>query len=152
MKVISAIWRFIVGIVFGLVTAFAISPALAAMPESNISQNLFFLVILAGGILAVLAPTARRAFGRGFLLSGAALVALPLSMALLSGRAFNEVVGSAAAGDQAFTAVGAGLGAAAVTGAAAFIGIILGMIFLIAGLVLSLGGRREVVIINGSKA
>lgn len=47
---------------------------------------------------------------------------------------------------QGAAAIGAGLAGAAIAGVATFFGLILGFIMLIAGLVLSLGGRREVIV------
>ena len=48
-------------------------------------------------------------------------------------------------------ALGAGLAGVAVTGLATFLGLILGAILLLFGLVLSLGGRREVVVVEAKK-
>ena len=46
--------------------------------------------------------------------------------------------------------MGAGLAGVAVTGVATFLGIIVGTILLLIGLILSLGGRREVIVIEGT--
>jgi hypothetical protein len=51
-------------------------------------------------------------------------------------------------GDQTATVIGAGLEAALMTGAGTFIGLIFGTIFTILGLVLALGGRREVIVVT----
>lgn len=151
MNFVNAVFRIVIGVVFGLLSATALSPALAAITPTTGDGNAPMLsLLIVGGVtlLSFFAPTTRRAFGRGFLLTGVCLIALPLSTALLSGRAATEVVSSASVDSQAFAAIGAGLGAAAITGAAAFIGFILGGIFLITGLVLALGGRREVIVMN----
>ncbi|TNC45935.1 hypothetical protein FHG66_19880 [Rubellimicrobium rubrum] len=73
---------------------------------------------------------------------------LPLSAFLLSGRAASEVMSSTSPDGQAFAAIGAGLAGAVFTGVATFFGLILGSVAVITGLVLVLGGRREVVIVD----
>lgn len=151
MKFFFALIRTIVGLVFGVMSALALSPALASMTsnEGGGSAPIMMLaIIVIGAAFGFFASSIRRAFGRGFLFTGVCLLALPLSTALLSGRAASDTVNSVAASDQALTAVGAGLGAVALTGAAAFIGLILGGIFVITGLILVLGGRREVVVVD----
>ena len=146
MSVISAIFRTLIGLAFGLAGAFALSPGWAAFGES--SAMFPVVVILIGGALGLFAPTIRRAFGRGFLILGASLFALPLSTMLLSGRVAHETITAASEADQGMAALGAGLAGTAATGAAAFVGFFLGAIFLIAGLILVLGGRREVYVVH----
>lgn len=147
---ISAIVRIILGAVFGVICALLLSPALAAFQtEGSHAPAIAMLVIIAGvAALGFFAPTIRRALGRGFLLLGISFFALPVSTLLLSGRAATEVVAASAQGDQAATAIGAGLGAAVMTGAGTFFGLIFGTIFALLGLVLALGGRREVIVIQ----
>lgn len=87
----------------------------------------------------------RRAFGRGFLSLGTASFLLPISTMLLSGRVMGEMVD---ASNDAATAVGATIGSGLMTGMSAFIGFFLGVVFLVLGLVLVLGGRREVVVVE----
>lgn len=91
-------------------------------------------------VVILIAPTYRRAFGRGFLFSGVALFALPLSTFLLSGVTVNDTVSAAV--------IGGVVAGTLVTSVAAFIGLISGTIFLVVGLVLSLGGRREVIVVQ----
>ncbi len=150
MKFFRFLVRLIIGFAFGIATMLALSPALASFasggPDSGLATGITLVVIAAVAGLCALAPSMRRAFGRGFLALGAAVFFLPLSAMLISGAAFNEVVGTASDTDKGMAAVGAGLAGGAITAAAAIIGFILGTIFLITGLVLSLGGRREVVI------
>ncbi len=147
MRYVWKIVAFVIGVAFGLASAVALSPALAAFTgEGSGPAMAAFAVVVGSGLLAAFAPTMRRAFGRGFLLLGACLWALPLSAFLLSGRAASEVVSASAEADQAMAAVGAGLAGAAFTGLAAFVGLILGSICLVTGLILALGGRREVVV------
>lgn len=150
MKFVGAFFRLVVGLLFGAGSTLALSPAFAAFNSGeNSSSPIAMLVpILLGGLLGLFAPTIRRAFGRGFLLLGVSTFALPISTTLLSGRAVSEVVGSAGTGNEAAAAAGAGIAAVAMTGVATFVGVILGAIFLIVGLVLALGGRREVIVVK----
>ena len=114
------------------------------------------MLLLAAGLVAlaaILAPTARRAFGRGFVLSGVLFLSAPLTGLLLSGRAASEVISDAqAAGgselDIAATAAGATIGAGLMTGLFSLVGLVIGGIFVILGLVLVLGGRREVIVVE----
>lgn len=102
-------------------------------------------------IVIVLAKTIRHAFGRGFLLSGAAFLLLPLTSSLLGGVVANEVIQEAATAseaEQAGAVIGATLGAGLFAGAASIVGIILGVIFIVFGIVLLLGGRREVIVVE----
>ena len=145
MKIFKGFIRAIVGIVFGALAALALAPALAAFhsgsPDSQ-SAVVAWVVILAVAALVFLAPSIRRAFGRGFLTLGAAVFALPVSARLLSARAASDMMaansGSTAA-EQAGTAIGAGLAGLAFTGISAFIGFFLGTIFIVVGLVLGSG-------------
>lgn len=152
MKPVKAITRIIVGLIFGIISWLVLSPAVAAIDpnadSSTTSVASFLLIVGISVALGFFAPTIRRAFGRGFLLSGVCLLALPLSTFLLSGRAMNDVIAGAEASDQAFAAAGAGIAGMALTGVATFIGLIGGAIFIIIGLVLALGGNRQVVIIK----
>jgi len=146
----SAVFRIVVGAIFGILCAFALSPALAALHSdgSNFASISTFVIVAIMAVLGFFAPTIRRAFGRGFLLLGLCCFALPFSAMLLSGRAANEVVSQASADGQAAAVIGAGAAGIAVTGVATFVGLIAGAIFVILGLVLALGGRREVIVVN----
>lgn len=151
MKIIRAIFRTLVGIVFGIGAAIVLIPALAAFnrPDSTDASSMGMVaVVLFSAALALFAPTLRRAFGRGFLLVGVAFLALPFSTMALSGRVANDMVSAAAPHDQTLAAVGTGIAGVMMTGAAGFIGIFGGAIFIIIGLVLALGGRREVVVFD----
>lgn len=144
-----ALARVLIGIVFGILFALVLIPAVAAFDNGGQGGPLFTLgCIVLIALFAFFAPTIRRAFGRSFLALGAAFFFLPISAFLLSGRAANEVIAAAAADDQALAAAGAGLAGMAVTGVATFFGLILGAICLVIGLVLALGGRREVIVIE----
>lgn len=150
MKFVSALFRTVVGLVFGIASAMALSPAFAAFhnDDSSTTPFLAFALIALCGALGLFAPSIRRAFGRGFLVLGASVFALPVSAFLLSGRAASDVIATSEAGTEAATAIGAGIAGVAVTGLATFFGIILGAIFLLIGLVLSLGGRREIIVVE----
>lgn len=147
MGAIKGIFRFIVGGIFGLLSGMALIPALAAISdgEGNTAWVVFVVAAL-GALLGIFAPTIRRSFGRGFLLLGASVFALPLSVMMLSGRVASDM--AAESTNQGATMVGAGIAGTMMTGAAGFIGFFFGTILLIIGLVLALGGRREVYVIE----
>ncbi|GAB5428047.1 MAG: hypothetical protein Devi2KO_15060 [Devosia indica] len=149
MTLLRGFVRFIIGAVFGVLAAMAFTPAIAAfvdMPGGN--AWMLLVVILISALLGVFAPTIRRAFGRGFLLVGVACLALPISTMLLSGRVMNDMLAEST--NQGATMVGAGIAGTLMTGAAGFIGFFLGSILIIIGLVLALGGRREVILVKQS--
>lgn len=150
MPIIKAAFRTLIGVLFGVASAIMLTPAFAAFStdQDSIAPKIMMAFVLLCGALAFFAPTIRRAFGRGFLVLGATTLALPLSAFLLSGRAASEVTQQAEEGAEIFAAVGAGLAGVAVTGIAAFFGLILGSIFILIGLALSLGGRREVIVVE----
>lgn len=150
MAIIKAAFRIIIGVIFGIGAAIALFPAFAAVATEQDTVTPFVMIGLVPlcGVLCLFAPTVRRAFGRGFLLLGASVFALPISVFLASGRAASEVVNTAEEGSEAFAAVGAGLVGVAFTGVATFVGVIIGAILLLIGLVLSLGGRREVIVVS----
>lgn len=145
----KALVRIVVGAVFGVISMLALIPAFAAFSAQN-SGAYMWIVVLISAVFGFFAPTIRRAFGRGFLLAGICFVALPISTMLLSGRVAHDAVSAASPENQAGAVVGAGLAGVAMTGVSAFIGIILGAIFLITGLILALGGRREVIIVRSN--
>ena len=142
----------ILAMVFFLIVSFLIlSPLGAGLGDAGLP------VIIGGAALIALvclfAPTGRRAWGRGFLLYGILFIAMPLLVLPLLGRAYSETTAAAALTstselETAASDLGAGMGAALAFGAATFIGLIVGIIFVILGLVLVLGGRREVLVIQ----
>lgn len=148
MRIFRALFRILIGLVFGLVSTIALAPAFAAFTadEDSATPIVMLLLITLCCVFCFFAPTIRRAFGRGFLVAGAAVFALPISTFLLSGKAASEVMQSAEKGSEALTAVGAGFAGVAITGIATLFGVIVGAILLITGAILSLGGRREVTI------
>ena len=152
MKILGGLVRLIVGVAFGVLAALALMPLSASFYTGG-DPGAGGVPLIAGAILVCaalcfFAPTLRRAFGRGFLLAGVSFAALPISMMFLTGKIAKDMVGNADAGDQVTTAIGAGLGGAAVTGLATFVGLIVGGILIIIGLVLALGGRREVIVVH----
>ena len=153
MAFLKGALKALIGIIFGVGSAIALMPAFAAFTSDrdSITPIIMFALVIICGVICLFAPTVRRTFGRGFMMLGASVFFLPISAFLLTGRAASDVVNNAEAGDQAIAAVGAGLAGAAVTGVATFFGIILGSILLIVGLVLSLGGRREVVLVESRR-
>lgn len=139
----SLMAKIIIGILFGLLTMVPLVPGVAAISPGNSGVVIWIVLAVAVAIVG-LAPTIRRAFGRGFLLLGAATFILPVSTMLLSGRVAHEIVSTAPEGGQVGAAVGTGLAGIALTGISAVVGLFLGAVFLIIGLVLALGGRRQV--------
>lgn len=146
----SAVVKFLVGAIFGALCLAVLSPALAAFHNGGSAFPSIAMGVVVLGVIALslFAPTIRRALGRGFLALGVCFLFLPISATMLSGRAAHEVISNSASSDQGIAAVGAGAAAVAVTGAATFIGLIFGAILVIVGLVLALGGRREVIIVE----
>ncbi|WP_146193288.1 hypothetical protein [Salibaculum griseiflavum] len=147
MPVIATIFRILVGIIFGAAAGLALSPLLASFEAGEGAWGLLVMIGL-GALLGGLAPTYRRSFGRGFLLLGACVFLLPISTMVLSGVAFNEVMAGTDEASQGAAAVGAGLAGGLMTGFAGFIGFVMGSVLLLIGLVLSLGGRREVIVVE----
>lgn len=152
MKIVKAAFRLFIGAIFGIASALVLSPAIAAFGGQEPGEGVAWVLwvfIVASMALAFFAPTIRRAFGRGFLTLGAATFALPISVLMLTGRVANDAMAMAVTeSERAGTAIGAGIGGAFMAGAAGFVGFFLGTVFLIIGLVLSLGGRREVHVTN----
>lgn len=147
MKVVRIIFQIIVGVVFGIAAGLALSPLFAAISDGKGTAG-FFVVFFVVTLLAAFAPTVRRAFGRGFLLLGAAIFALPVSTFILSGVVSHDMVSGAAEADKGYAAAGSMIAGGLMTSIAGLFGFVLGSISLIVGLILSLGGRREVVIVE----
>ena len=79
-RVFRYIFLIILGLLFGVASFLALTPALAAffpLPEDGTVTSL--LILAAVTTLVAMAPTVRRACGRGFLIVGASVFALPLS-------------------------------------------------------------------------
>lgn len=142
----SAIVRLLIGLVLGVACALVLSPAAAAIPLdwSGLAGGAMLGIIVLSVLLAIFAPSIRRAAGRGFLFLGISFFALPISSFLLSGQAASHVIAAADPADQDAAVMGAGLVVVLLTGIGAFIGLFMGLIFTILGLVMVLGGRRGV--------
>lgn len=147
MVVLRYIAQLAIGVFFAFLASFALTPFFASFSGGTGAKY----VLVTGVFVAViitLAPNIRRCFGRGFLFVGAAVFLLPLSTFILSGVALNETVTAAAEADKGLAVVGGVAAGGLVTGVATFFGLIFGSVLLIIGLVLSLGGRREVVVVR----
>lgn len=145
MRIMSKI---LAALVFGAIAAMLATPLAAVFVDNGNSNIVFvvaFLVVFAAGLLA---PTGRRAWGRGALLCGLLFLALPLSMMVLSGKVSSDMVAEASAGTEGAAVAGAVIGSGLMVGASAFIGFILGAIFVILGAVLLLGGTRDVRVVK----
>lgn len=154
MRIVSAVFRIIIGAVFGVACYLVLAPALAALLSSApgvVSVAVLLVLVALGVTVAIVAGTIRRAFGWAFLSLGLCTLALPLSTMLLAGRVGADMVSTASNTDHpGATLLGAGLGAGLMTGVAAIVGFFLGAIFLIIALVLLLGGRRQVILVDRS--
>lgn len=148
MEFFRYVLQLFIGIFFGAVTTAALSPFFASF-DAESGGNYALICAAFVTVVILIAPTYRRAFGRGFLFSGVALFALPLSTFLLSGVTVNDTVSAAADAEKGAAVIGGVVAGTLVTSVAAFIGLISGTIFLVVGLVLSLGGRREVIVVQG---
>lgn len=144
MRIFSKI---IAGIFFALIASLAASPLAAAFVSSGNSNLVLGVVFFAVAAACLLAPTGRRAWGRGSLLCGVLFVTLPISTLILSGQVTKEVI-EASSDASGTEAAGAAIGSGLMVGASAFFGFILGAIFIVLGLVLSLGGTRDVRIVD----
>ena len=151
----GAIGRILAIVVMGAVlltvgaVPLAFSIAAAATPEAPPSMlGLTAPYLAVAGLtiyVAVAAPTARIAWGRLCVLAGLAGFALPLEGLLASSLMSAHIVGHAGtAAGRAGEAVGAGLGMAAISGVAAFIGIFIGLVFVVAGALTLHGAARPI--------
>lgn len=147
MKFLRILFQVLLGAVFGAASAASLSPLLASFaPKAGTIGT--FVVFGVVTLLVAIAPSIRRAFGRSFLFLGAAVFLLPLSTMVLSGVTLNETVNAASEADKGYAAVGGVMAGGIMTAFAGFVGFILGSIFLLVGLILSLGGRREVIVVE----
>ena len=144
MRIISKV---IAAILMASIAFLAVSPLAAAFVTGGNSNIVFGVVFLAVLAACLLAPTGRRAWGRGALLCGFLFLALPISVLVLSGTVSNELIKSSSDTSGA-EAAGAIIGSGLMVGASAFFGFIIGGIFVITGLVLVLGGTRDVRIVE----
>lgn len=132
----------------GILTILALSPLAANFVESGSSNFVFLAGFVIVVLIVFLAPTGRRAWGRGSLVVGVIFLAMPLFVLALSTQVGTTMVQEASTADESAAAIGATIGGGLMVGASAFVGFILGGIFVILGLVLVLGGRREVIVVE----
>jgi hypothetical protein len=150
MAFVSAFFRLLIGAVFGFGCFIVLSPALAALLGSvpNASALVLAALVLVGALVGFFSRSIRRAFGWSFLALALSVVALPLSTMLLAGRVAVDASNAAEASERSATVVGAGIAGTLLTGGAAIIGFFLGAIFLVIALILLLGGRRQVILVD----
>lgn len=149
MTVIRILFQAIVGLVFASLSVGALSPLFASILDEGSAAPVALTIMAAILLLVAVAPTVRRAFGRALLFLGAAIFILPLSTPLLSGVVMHQTVSTASTDAEAVGgAVGGLLAGGLMTGFAGVIGFFVGGVCLLFGLILSLGGRREVVVVR----
>jgi hypothetical protein len=155
--------KLIAGVLFGVIAAIAATQFGAAFgSDGTAGAAVMLITLLATSSICLFARGGRSAWGRGSLIAGLLFLALPVSMTMLSARAGSEAVKDVRAmaiaesrdADLAEGAatVGAGIGAGLMIGASGFFGLFLGAIFIVLALILLLGGRREVVIVDRTGA
>ncbi|MCB1351551.1 MAG: hypothetical protein KDK03_02305 [Rhodobacteraceae bacterium] len=149
MSVFRMVFQSIVGLLFAGLAIMALSPLMAGFADGQGAVWLMLLPLAAVTLLVGLAPTLRQAFGRGCLCVGGANFLLPISTMILSSAGFVETVNAADSADTAVAAAGGALAGGMMTGLAGVVGFFLGGFLLLLGLVLSLGGRREVLVFRG---
>jgi hypothetical protein len=150
MAIVRYIFQIILGLIFGLLSFASLSPLLASLP-SNAGPIAGIICVGLVALAVAMSPNLRRAFGRSFLILGACVFLLPLSTMALSGTVVHQTVSAAGAADKGVTAAGGVIASGLMTGIAGIVGFVLGSVLLVIGLILSLGGRREVVVVNGRR-
>ncbi|MGI9370558.1 MAG: hypothetical protein ACR2O2_17145 [Ruegeria sp.] len=147
MKIIGYMFKIVIGLGLGLLTSLVMIPAFATFHSEGESTSSYAMIIvtLAVAALCVFAPTIRRAIGRGFLSLGVAFFILPISAMLLTGRVATETMEET---NDAATAVGAAIGGGLMTGMSTVVGFFMGTVFVVLSLVMLLGGRKEVVVVE----
>ena len=153
MKIIRLILQFIFSLAFALACWLALVPFFAAVLHNSnrVFESLSYVAAALVILLVTLAPTFRRSLGRGFLLLSVCLFLLPVSSTFLSVEVGAEMVENVDQSDgleYGTTVVGVAIGGTAMALVSGFFGFFLGTLTCILGLVLSLGGRREVMIVE----
>ncbi len=151
------IFQLVLSVPFAAASWIAIVPFFAAL-GSRIGDNAniySFAATAFVAIIVVIAPTFRRSVGRGFILVAIYLFLLPVSITFLGVEVSSNVIEQTEQTDDIGVLAGvytastiAETGAGILTG---FLGFFLGTASLIIGLVLSLGGKREVVIVDAAE-
>jgi len=81
LNIVTAIIRFSIGAAFGGLCGFALAPAIAAfITDPAVSEAMLYVTMSLGGIVCLLALTIRIAVGRGLVILGACVAALPISV------------------------------------------------------------------------
>jgi hypothetical protein len=140
--------KFIAGIIGGLIIAiigvFDLAVAGASRPESIAGYGLIVFIALwiVGIVIAVMAPSAVKAWRRLLITSGLLSFLLPLSAIFFTG---SQVAGTLERGGEFAAAATAGtaIGGGIITGMMGILGFSLGAIFLVTGLLI---GRDKQVI------
>ena len=150
LGVVKAACKSLVGAIFGFLSVAALSPALAAFSrndgETSVAVTLGIISFCV--VLCIYTGTFRHAFGRGFLYLGCSVFALPISAFLLSSRVALDVANIIQDHSDGVALAAVGVAGVAITSVSALIGFFLGSILLIVGIVLVLGGRTEVIVVN----
>ena len=147
------VFQIVLSVPFALASVIALIPFFAALREQigDRAETYSYGAAAFVAIIIIIAPTIRRCLGRGFILLAVCLFLLPVSTTFLSVEVSSQQIAEADQTDDLEVAA-AYIGTGIVTTASAlvtgFFGFFLGAVSLIIGLVLSLGGRREVVIVD----
>lgn len=122
MHIIKAICRIVIGAIFGSLCAVALIPALAAFAAPSASGLLLCIAAAIGAFVGWFAPTIRNATGRGLLLVGTCVAALPITATMLAGSVSAEMA-SESGGDVA-TILGSAIGGIILVAVAGIIGLL----------------------------
>lgn len=137
LHIIKAICRIAIGATFGSLCAVALIPALAAFASAPSASGLLLCIAAAvGAFVGWLAPTIRNATGRGLLLVGTCVAALPITATMLAGSVSAEMAGGS--GGDVATILGSAIGGIMLVAIAGIIGLI-GFAMIWFGLVIIFG-------------
>jgi cytochrome c oxidase assembly factor CtaG len=149
MKILAGILG---GLILAILGAMLVTVTFAATKNgSGIGVAAFFVMWVAGIIIALTAPAAAKAWRRLFLSSAVLSFLLPLSGLIYTGSYVASMDSTAEHATAA--AAGAAIGGTLVSGFMGFVGFFLGIVFLILGLLV--GRDKQIVYIerpSGAKA
>ncbi len=142
MKILAGI---VGGLILAILSTFLVTIAFAAShPDSNPGALAFFAMWMVGIAIAVMAPSASKAWRRLLLTCAVMAFLLPLSGLVYTG---SYMAGMDSTGQHsAAAATGAAIGGSLVSGFLGFVGFFLGVIFLVIGLLV--GRDKQVVYIE----
>ena len=144
MKILAGI---IGGLIIAILGAFVITLGGASKPSSGGSYGAvtFFVLWIVGIIIAVMAPSAAKAWRRLLITSGVLSFLLPLSAIVFTG---SHVAGTLEKGGEyaGAAAAGAAIGGGLVSGFMGILGFFLGAVFLVIGLLV--GRDKQVVYVQ----